>query len=356
MVFGLPLVAVCLCLILRLENSQNSQIPKGLSSNDLQCIINEHDKRIWIGGKNGLISVRDLSTKNWLTIDANRSTDKSKIGVQSFFLKGDTMFIATVFGVVPFKISKWKFGDTYASFGFVLTPLVKCVLVHSDRIWVGTDQGIATALLTMSNLSDPGSWTIYNSILTTPGYLSKSVSSLTVFNDTIVAGTDQGLGYFDGTMFRAIGSSLGKNICDLRIVNGKLLMLWNANSGFTIVSLVSLGDVPQVIESNFTIQGTSIIQTSSLWISTLTKGITRRSGYEWIYKYPNGPNSNSFSSLAVDANGVLWATSGGNSNAGFYRYNASLPDSANGRIILVMNIQKFVMIRSLHTTIITKYR
>jgi hypothetical protein len=109
-------------------------------------------------------------------------------------------------------------------------------------------------------------------------------------------------------------------------------MLWNANSGFTIESLVSLGDVPQVIDSNFTVQGTNIIQTSSLWISTLTKGITRRSGYEWIYKYPNGPNSNSFSSLAVDANqvAILMQDSIGMT----LRYQII----QSGRIIQVMNI------------------
>ncbi len=47
--------------------------------------------------------------------------------IQGFSLQGDTMFVATVFGVIPFKISKWEFGDTYANFGFSSAPVVKCV-------------------------------------------------------------------------------------------------------------------------------------------------------------------------------------------------------------------------------------
>ena len=101
----------------------------GLSSNDIRCIVAEPGKRIWAGGADGFLNVYDLTTGVWVSIDANRSTDRSRIGVQDLFLKGDSVFVATVFGVMPFKIGKWEFGDTYASFGFSSSVLVTSVHV-----------------------------------------------------------------------------------------------------------------------------------------------------------------------------------------------------------------------------------
>jgi hypothetical protein len=298
----------------------------GLSSNDIRCIAVEPGNRIWVGGANGFINTYNLQTGVWSTIDANRPNGDSQIGVQDFFLKGDTMFVATVFGVMPFKIGKWEFGDTYASFGFPSAPVVKCVLTDESHIFVGTDRGLAVAPLTAPNLSAPDAWTAYNTIL---GISSNPISiiALAVFKDTVVIATDQGIGYYYNGSFGVVGSLGGKPISDLSVDGGKLLILRNEGSGLLVESLSSLAEAPQVIDSNSSVQGSSLVPASSLWIGTTSSGLTRQTASGWNYYYPNGPNSNFFSSLAVDDDGVLWAASGYNTHAGFYRYNPSLREN-----------------------------
>jgi len=296
----------------------------GLSSNDIRCIAVEPGNRIWVGGANGFINTYNLQTGVWSTINANRPNDNSQIGVQDFFLKGDTMFIATVFGVMPFKISKWEFGDTYASFGFLSSPVVKCVLTNESHIFVGTDRGLAVAPLTALNLSTPDSWMIYTSF---SGLSSNSITTMTLLRDTLVIATDKGVGYHINGSFGVVGSLSGKPISDLSVDCGKLFILRNEGSGFLVESLSSLTEASQVVVVNSSVQGSSFVPASSLWIGTTSSGLTRQTASGWNYYSPNGPKSNLFTSLAVDDNGVLWAASGSNTHAGFYRYNPSLQEN-----------------------------
>jgi ligand-binding sensor domain-containing protein len=308
-----------------LEQYKKFNHSNGLSSNDIRCIAVEPGNRIWVGGANGFIDIYNLQTGVWSTIDANRSNGDSQIGVQDFFLKGDTMFVATVFGVIPFKIGQWEFGDTYASFGFSSSPVVKCVLTDESHIFVGTDRGLAVAPLTALNLSAPDSWTIYT---TFPGLSSNSITAMAVLRDTLVIATDQGIGYYYNGSFGIIGSLGGKPISDLSVDGGKLFILRNEGSGFLVESLSSLIDSARFVTANSTVQGSSLVPASSLWIGTTLNGLTRQTASGWNYYFPNGPESNLFSSLAVDDDGVLWAASGSNTHAGFYRYNPSLPENA----------------------------
>jgi ligand-binding sensor domain-containing protein len=307
------------------EQYKKFDISNGLSSNDIRCISVESGNRIWIGGANGFIDTYNLHTGVWSTINANRPNGDPQIGIQDFFLKpkSDTMFVATVFGVMPFKIGKWEFGDTYASFGFLSAPVVKCVLTDESRIFVGTDRGLAVAPLTALNLSAPDSWTIYT---TFPGLSSNSIIAMMVLRDTLAIATDQGVGYYHNGSFGVVGSLVGKQICDLSVDGRKLLILRNDSLGFKVESLSSFAEASYVVDSNSSFQGSSFIPASSQWISTTSSGLTRRTASGWNYYYPNGPKSNLFSSLAVDNDGVLWAASGSNGNNGFYRYDPSLPE------------------------------
>jgi ligand-binding sensor domain-containing protein len=296
----------------------------GLSSNDMRCIAVESGNRIWVGGANGFIDTYNLQTGVWSSINANRPNGSSQTGIQNFFLKGDTMFVATIFGIIPFKISKWEFGDTYASFGFLSAPVVQCVLTDESHIFVGTDRGLAVAPLTAPNLSAPNSWTTYT---TFPGLSSNSITAFTLMRDTLVIATDKGLGYYYNGSFGIVPSLLGTPISDLRFYGENLYLLRNEGSGFRVESLSFLGDLSRFIISNSSVSASSLVSASPLWISTPSNGLTRSAASGWNYYYPNGPTSNLFGSLVVDEEGVLWAAPGGTSNSGFYRYNPLLPES-----------------------------
>jgi ligand-binding sensor domain-containing protein len=295
----------------------------GLASNDMRCIATESGKRIWIGGTDGSVNVYEQRTGLWSTINTNRS-GYVQIGVQDLFPYGDTMYIATVFGVIPFKIGKWEFGDTYASLGSLVSPVVSCILVTDSDIFVGTDKGLAIAPRTAINLATPDPWTAYSFF---PGISSSSVTSLAIFKDTLVVATNQGTAYFvNGSFGGVINSLSGKSVQRLYVDQEQLIVLRNEGSGFIIESFSSIVGSSQTILSNPSVQASSLIPGTSLWVGTASNGMARQSTAGWDYFYPNGPNSPLFNSLTVDENGVLWAASGANTPAGFYRYNPSLPE------------------------------
>ena len=291
----------------------------GLDTNDVLAVAFDGTHYIWVGEAGGWVNVYDLNTHQWQTIaDIANKTESAHKGIQSFSFKNDTVFIVTEFGVSIFKRSHWEFGDTYQNLGFV-SPHVTCITLQQNRLWIGTDKGLT--------VSDLGSnvWTTYTSF---SGITSSAVTALAVFNDTVVVGTADGMAYFANGIFTALGSFSDKNICDLRVENGTLLVLENLGPSFSIEVLNTILSTPQILTSNSDVQGVCIVPASSLWVGTVSHGLARQ-GYSsvWNYVYPNGPNSNFFNSLVVDQDGVLWGGSGETGEGGFYKYNSSLADS-----------------------------
>jgi ligand-binding sensor domain-containing protein len=292
----------------------------GLDTNDVLSIAFDGIHSIWAGGAGGWVNVYDMNTHQWQTIaDIANRTESAYKGIQAFSFKGDTVFIVTEFGVSIFKRSRWEFGDTYQNLGFI-SPQVSCMALQQNRIWIGTDKGLTTSSLGSS------AWTTFNSF---PGITSSAVTALAVFNDTLVVGTAQGAVYFVQNDFvpKTIPLLANRSIQELQVVNGKLYVLSVPGSNFTVETIASVLAVPQAVISNPDVQGVSIIPASSLWIATATKGLAHVIGSTWNYSYPNGPNSNFFNSIAVDADGILWCASGETAHTGFYKYNPSLADS-----------------------------
>ena len=293
----------------------------GLDTNDILTIAFDGTHYIWIGEAGGYVNIYDINTQQWQAItDIANNTEYNNKGIQSFNFKGDTVFIVSEFGVSIFKRSRWEFGDTYINFGFT-SPQLSCSAIQQNRLWIGTDKGLAVTSL--------GSevWTTYNSF---PGLISSAVTALAVFNDALVIGTAEGAVYFapDDTMPKIIPLLNNIPINGLQVSNGKLYVLSDTGSTFfTIETLASVLDAPLVVTSNSDIQGVCIISASPLWIATASKGLAHQIGSTWNYLYPNGPNSNFFSSIAIDSNGVLWCASGSDVHAGFYKYNPSLPEN-----------------------------
>jgi ligand-binding sensor domain-containing protein len=292
----------------------------GLDTNDVLAIAFDSEHYIWVGGAGGWVNVYDINTHQWQTIaDIANRTESTHKGIKSFSFKGDTVFIVTEFGVSVFRRSRWEFGDTYQNLGFI-SPQVSCMALQQNRIWIGTDKG-----LTVSSLESGVLLTTYNLF---PGIASSAVTTLALFNDTLVVGTANGAVYFalNDIAPKAIPSLNNRSILQLQVDNGKLYVLSVSGANYTLETLTSILDLPQTVTSNSDVQGVCIIPASSFWIATASKGLAHQNGSIWNYSYPNGPNSNFFSSLAVDADGVLWCASGEIANAGFYRYNSSLPD------------------------------
>jgi ligand-binding sensor domain-containing protein len=291
----------------------------GLDTNDVLAIAFDGTQNIWVGGAGGWVNVYDIQAHRWRTIaDIANRTESTHKGILSFSFKGDTVFIVTEFGVSVFRNSRWEFGDTYQNVGLI-SPQVSCMALQQNRIWIGTDKGLTTSFFGSST------WKIYNSF---PGTTSSSVTALAVFNDTLIIGTAHGAAFFalNDINPQTIPFLNNRSIQELRVVNGRLYVLSALGSNFRIETLASPLALPQTVSSNSEAQGVCIVPAPSPWIGTASKGLAHLIGSTWNYSYPNGPNSNFFSSIAVDADGVLWCASGETAHAGFYRYNSSLSD------------------------------
>jgi hypothetical protein len=109
--------------------------------------------------------------------------------------------------------SNWK---NFAQEDGLPSQTVYSVLIEGNRLWVGTDKGLAQAPL--DGLSEEKNWTVYRKS-EYPGMLSEQVLHLGAVQGWIYLGTDQGLMVFDPEMavFEAVGDLRGVRIRDLAV-------------------------------------------------------------------------------------------------------------------------------------------
>ncbi|MBI4429585.1 MAG: hypothetical protein HY562_10750 [Ignavibacteriales bacterium] len=311
-------------------NSVNSSYRKftnsdGISSNDLTAISLDQSGAVWVGASDGSINVLENGWRNIRDIAVSNRIQRS---VKKFVQQGDTMLVVSDFGISVYLMVKREFGDTYSNFGFSTPASVNSLLIQGNRIWVATNQGVATAVLGSSNLTSPTAWTRYG---TTKGLPSANTISIGVLSDTVVVGCDNGAAFFSADTFIVISAFSGRLVADIEQKGSSSYALLNSSAGFSVEMLDQTSGPVQVISTNPGTQGYDLLlspSTSDLWVSTSTIGIVQWDGAAWSYLSPNGPQSNLFNSIAVDNGGVLWAASGSSGGRGFYRYDPSKADGA----------------------------
>ena len=307
--------------------SQTGNITKytnseGLSSNDLTAVMVDPDSRIWVGTFGGSINVLEPGSSRWVVIDDIKNSARTQKSIRTFSMSGDSLFIGTDFGVSIFRLSRWEFGDTYANFGFPVEAPVNAVVVLGDRLWIATNQGVATAVRFLPNLSAPTNWVRYQ---TAQGLPANVVTGAVMFHDTLVVGTTLGVGYFDGASFQQIPSMSSMPIVAMAAVPNELRLLVRT-TGYELRAFNVLGGNAAVMAQHATHIPSALAYdstVSSWFVGTSGEGIDEWSASQRSI-VPNGPFGNIFSSLAVDEQGVLWYASGisGKGN-GFGRYNSA---------------------------------
>ncbi|MCX6134731.1 MAG: hypothetical protein NTU47_13035 [Ignavibacteriales bacterium] len=301
---------------------------EGLSSNDLTAVTVDGTGRVWVGSSDGYLNAYTPATGQWTVITAIKESDRVQKAIRSLLARGDSLFIATDFGITVLQLSRKEFKDTYANLGFATQSGVNDVKIIKNRIWAATDLGISSAPLGAPNLSSPTSWTPYG---TANGLPSSSCSAVTSIHDTIVAGTSNGLAVFTGSGFLAVPAFNGKAISGLLVRTNDVVVLANEASRFVLISYAGFSAPAVTIATNTGMQANAFAAqplTSVVWVGTSLSGLAKWTG-AWEYKVPNAPRSNLFSSVIVDDRGVLWAASGiSGRGQGFYRYDPYLPDNA----------------------------
>ena len=301
---------------------------EGLSSNDLTAATVDGAGRVWVGSSDGYLNAYSPATGAWTVITAIKESDRVQKAIRSLLARGDSLFIATDFGITVLQLSRKEFKDTYANLGFGTLAGVNDIKIINNRIWAATDLGVSSAPLGAPNLSAPTSWTSFTVANGLPSARCTSISSI---HDTIIVGSAGGLSVFTGSSFLPVPSFSGMAIADLLARTNDVVVLVNGTSSFALMSYGGYAAPASVIATNPGMLATALAlqpQTTNVWIATSSSGIARWTG-SWDYKVPNCPRSNLFSSLVVDDRGMLWAGSGiSGRGQGFYRYDPSASDNA----------------------------
>lgn len=291
---------------------------EGLTTADLSAVGVDANGSLWIGAMSGSIDVYSVSANTWQHIsDISTASGKTKKGIYRFYFVGDSVFIATDFGVSVFSQQRFEFEDSYEKLGTFSSPTrANSVIVYDGRIWIATAQGIASASTRSLNLKDPAAWTNY---LASSGLPSNSVNALGLYAGRLYAGTDAGLSIFTGTTWESVsGDLLGTKVVDIigfyvATTHG----LYQMSSGGALTKVGT--DLPYTISS-------VAVASTEVWIGLDGGGIAHWNAQQakWDMKLPNSPNSNLFASIAVDNRGVLWAASGKDgAGQGFYSFDGT---------------------------------
>ena len=295
---------------------------EGLQNIDLTALGIDDDGNVWTGTSTGVIHVYSPSTGTWRYIfDIAGDPIETNKRINSFTMHGDTVLICTSFGLSMFHRGRFQFGDTYKRFGSLpANAKISCssAIVSQESVWIAISDGltinrIAVAGLASGNLLPPEAWSVR-----TVGSSTVVPRVLADWNGSIYAGTSTGLfRYADGSWAEVTGLSGQSIVAVLPTVSSIIAC------GPGVVSTVDNQNNVQAFGVPFPSQtvGTSVAANAAGQpvVGSSGGGILTYSA-NWIRHLPNGPNSNQFLSVTVDADGNVWAASGSSNGSGFYRY------------------------------------
>ncbi len=296
---------------------------------DVQSHTIAYDARrdmVWTGYADGVIDRLDVSTGAVTTFfDIQRNERFPSKEIHRLYAYGDSLLLATAFGLVVFDPIRSEVRDTYSQLGTLSSPVaVRDVTVAEVPdgglgFWLATDQGIAHAPLDAPNLQDPAAWTVETDVLP-----SRDLYAIEAFGGTIYIGSHSGLGrrnadgYYDNTGLTT------RAVPDLAALPDRLLVL----TAFNVVAVFASGGATVQADGFVNLQAVAVDADGSMWIGDAETGLNhyeRPSGNDRPMLitgeiYPSGPYDSPFGDIIVDSGGNLWAAAvEGLSRAGFYK-------------------------------------
>jgi ligand-binding sensor domain-containing protein len=293
----------------------------GLQSNELSSVVIGNDGNIWAGAFDGSISVYNPSSGMWRSVTDIKNSNEPSRRINAFYQYNNLMFFATEFCVVKFSIPQFQFVDQPYIFLGPLIPIkspVYSLLVLNDTIWAGTKNGIAYANIN-SNLPIQSSWrnfTINNSVLR-----RNLINCISRFQNMILFGTDSGMvKYENGVLsnFEPLynGIPFTDPVYRMVFTNGNLYFsayrnVDNYRTDFKIYRVsISNPSTAELIYSGLEVNSLTSNSTGDLVIGTPRNGVDIFRNGTNNYVIPNGPFSNLFFNISTDKSGGLWSVSG----------------------------------------------
>jgi len=279
---------------------------------DIRLTALEYDERnntLWIGTEEGIITRLRLFNHQFTNsfVIAN-VTEFPQKRIWDFALSGDSLLVATDFGVLLYTPSRLEVRESYLTLGaFPTGTSVRSILLADTLIVAGTPLGIAIALRNAPNLLAPSSW---RSIAV------PNLNVLALFNGKIYVGTSTSLlAYSVAT--QSFEPVLSDSVIALRVANGRLYALTKSR-------LYTLGTSGVLKTFDFDFSAASDVAVApdeTVFIADRRQSllILRHQSLSPISL--NTPLANRFEYFGVDSHGRLWVSStvGDRSTAGIYR-------------------------------------
>ncbi|MGA9405758.1 MAG: two-component regulator propeller domain-containing protein [Bacteroidota bacterium] len=289
---------------------------EGLTGNDVSAIGLDSYGSVWIGEMSGAIDVYSPSANSWKYItDITLSLQTQKM-INAFNANGDSMYIATAFGVSVFSISKFEFSDTYGNFGAFSHPNVTCMTILNGTLYVGTSSGMAISKPGVLNLADPESWNSYT--------IPSAVTAVTVFQGNVYAGSNSGVYVYQNGSWQPL-PGMRQPVTALVSIDS-VLYVAGQNNIYTLSSANTILPYGEAAPATITCAASDSSKRLFIGLQEAGIGILNTGTSQWAQLIANGPASSIFFSVEVDENGTVWAASsgpGGKNGTGFYSYDGT---------------------------------
>ena len=323
-------------VILDIESDSITQITnvEGLGGNYLYSVTRDSLGNIWFGAQNGTLSKYKYQA-GFVRIYLFEQ-DGNGLKIRKIVPDGDKLWVASGNQVSLFLIEK-NYGEVkenYKRFGEIQPDTVFCVALASDKVWVGTDKGLAFAKRNDPNinLQDPSNWTSFSKNGQN-GLTTNFIKTILYFEGKIYLGTDQGIFRFiDSTMtFDTLGLK-SHYVNDLKTFDNNIYAATDQGvffyDGAKWDSITTSGLLTRKINS------LALDSLGKIWAGTEGQGLSSYSNHQWKNYLFHGPAGNIFKDIVIDRNGKLWCTNSGDRVSSFDGNNwtiySSIFDSASG--------------------------
>jgi ligand-binding sensor domain-containing protein len=272
---------------------------EGLKSQEITAVTVDSENKIWLGTKEGYIETFDTSGNHIQTITDIATSNKKSKAINNIQVKGDTIFVATDFGISLISAKDFHFFDTITKFGDFPTEIKVNALVLDSNPIVATERGVAILKTGAKYFTAPDSWETYGF---SESFFARNVFKAMIFQNDLVAATDTGLfRYRNGTWTRILFADY--HVPDMSLYQDALYCLvgskvYKFDGQNNTVFLRISGSKLTKIKAN---EGEFFIASN--------KGLLiHKDSTNTIY--PNGPVQNFVFKLTTDKHGRVWTVSG----------------------------------------------
>lgn len=276
----------------------------------LECTAIYCDKQAgatFVGQRDGSLDVYSSQQQRWVNVsDIERATQYPKRAIRDFAQRGDTIAIATDFGVVLMNARTRLFIETIDRIGtFPEKAPVRAAEFIGNELWILLNGSILSAPLSVPTLRLPTVWNMRGAQQGLPDS-TEPVLFLASNSRAVVVATARNVFRWNGTRFERTQVT-ERDINGLSVEDDGSIVVSTASdittneTPITLNNALPKGLLGHKVVSSATLGSTIVTFSQDLGIGWIRNG-------QWSTNAGiNSPNSNQFTDISIDTKGWIWA-------------------------------------------------